>query len=64
MCTDAFEAGKQATLNALKENPDIDYLHMCMAAEAGIKQFVKEYMRVIGSSGRYIYGEAVVKSNE
>ena len=48
----------------LEENPDIDYMHMCMAAEAGIKQFVKDYMRVIGSSGRYIYGEAVVKSNE
>ena len=51
-------------LKALEENPDIDYMHMCMAAEAGIKQFVKDYMRVIGSSGRYIYGEAVVKSNE
>ncbi len=64
VCTDAFEAGKQAMLKALEENPDIDYMHMCMAAEAGIKQFVKDYMRVIGSSGRYIYGEAVVKSNE
>lgn len=64
VCTDAFEAGKQATLEALRENPDIDYMHMCMAAEAGIKQFVKDYMKVIGSSGRYIYGEAVVKSNE
>ena len=52
------------TLEALRENPDIDYMHMCMAAEAGIKQFVKDYMKVIGSSGRYIYGEAVVKSNE
>ena len=51
-------------LKALEENPDIDYMHMCMAAEAGIKQFVKDYMKVIGSSGRYIYGEAVVKSNE
>ncbi|MGN0372713.1 MAG: ketose-bisphosphate aldolase [Enterocloster sp.] len=64
VCTDAFEAGKAATLKALEENPKLDYMHMCMAAEEGIKQFVKNYMRVIGSSGRYIYGEAVIKSNE
>jgi fructose-bisphosphate aldolase class II len=35
-----------------------------MAAEAGIKQFVKDYMKVIGSSGRYLYGEAAVKGSE
>lgn len=64
VCTDAFDAGKQAMLKALEENPDLDYMHLCMAAEAGIKQFVKDYMKVIGSSGRYIYGEAVVKSSE
>ena len=64
VCTDAFEAGKQATLKALEENPGIDYMHMCMAAEAGIKRFVKDYMKVIGSSGRYIYGEAAVKGSE
>ena len=64
VCTDAFEAGKVATLKALEENPNLDYMHMCMAAEAGIKQFVKDYMKVIGSSGRFIYGEAVSKSRE
>lgn len=64
VCTDAFEAGKQAILKALEEEPKLDYMHMCMAAEAGIKQFVKAYMRVTGSSGRYIYGEAVSKSRE
>jgi len=35
-----------------------------MAAEAGIKQFVKDYMKVIGSSGRYIYGAAKQAGNE
>lgn len=64
VCTDAFEAGKTATLKALEENPKLDYMHMCMAAEAGIKQFVKDYMKLIGSSDRFIYGEAVSKSNE
>lgn len=64
VCTDAFEAGKQAMKDALEQDPKIDYMHLCMAAEAGIKQFVKDYMKVIGSSGRYIYGEAVSKSQE
>lgn len=64
VCTDAFEAGKQAIQKALKEDPSVDYMHMCMAAEAGIKQFVKDYMKVIGSSGRYLYGEAAVKGSE
>lgn len=64
VCTDAFAAGKAATLAALEENPNLDYMHMCMAAEEGVKKFVKDYMKVIGSSGRYIYGEAVSKSNE
>lgn len=57
VCTDAFEAGKKSMLMALEQTPDMDYMHLCMAAEAGIKAFVKDYMNVIGSSGRYIYGE-------
>lgn len=57
VCTDAFEAGKRSMLEALEEKPDLDYMHLCMAAEAGIKAFVKDYMKVIGSGGRYIYGE-------
>lgn len=60
VCTDAFEAGKKAMLEALKEEESLDYMHLCMAAEAGIKQFVKDYMRVIGSSGRYYYGEGAI----
>lgn len=57
VCTDAFAAGKKSMLEALDKEPDLDYMHICMAAEAGIKEFVKDYMKVIGSSGRYIYGE-------
>lgn len=57
VCTDAFAAGKKSMLEALGKEPDLDYMHICMAAEAGIKQFVKDYMKIIGSSGRYIYGE-------
>ena len=64
VATDAFEAAKQGMVNALQEDPKLDYLHLCMAAEESVKQFVKAYMKVIGSSGRYIYGEAVSKSRE
>ena len=64
VCTDAWQAAKDATLHALRDNPGMDYMHLCMAAEAGIKQFVKDYMKVIGSSGRYIYGQAVSRSSE
>ena len=64
VCTDAWQAGKDAMLKALEEKPETDYMHLCMAAEEGIKQFVKDYMKVIGSSGRYIYGESVSGSRE
>ena len=64
VATDAFEAAKHGMMEALKENPQSDYMHLCMAAEESVKQFAKAYMRVIGSSGRYIYGEAVSKSHD
>ena len=64
VCTDAFAAGKAAMLKLNEEDPKADYMHLCMAAEAGVKQFVKDYMKIIGSSGRYIYGETVQTGNE
>lgn len=64
VCTDAFEAGKTAMLQRLEEDPGADYMHLCMAAEAGIKGFVKGYMNIIGSSGRYIYGQTASAGHE
>lgn len=64
VCTDAFEAGKAAMLHCLEEDPGADYMHLCMAAEDGIKRFVKDYMRVIGSSGRYVFGETAYAGRE
>lgn len=64
VCTDAFEAGKAAMIKLTEKDPGADYMHLCMAAEAGIKVFVKDYMKIIGSSGQYIYGEAIQTSNE
>lgn len=64
VATDAFAAAKKGMMEALEKDPELDYMKLCMAAEESVKQFAKAYMRVIGSSGRYIYGEAVSKSKE
>lgn len=64
VCTDAFEAGKRAMLNALKRNSELDYMNLCMEAEKGIKEFVRNYMRIIGSSDRYFYKESICNSRE
>ncbi len=64
VCTDAFHAAKNAMLEKLDENPKADYLELCMTAEAAVKEFVKNYIRVIGSNDRYIYGESISTGNE
>lgn len=64
VCTDAFHAAEDAMKAAWEENPGLDYLGIMMVAEAAIKAFVKDYIRVIGSNDRYIYGETVVVGNE
>lgn len=55
VCTDLFKHGRTAIANALAENPDIDYMDLCMAGQNAMKEFIKAYMRVIGSSGRYVF---------
>lgn len=64
VCTDAFHAAKNAMLEKLEAKPKADYLELCMTAEAAVKQFVKEYIRVIGSNNQYFYGESVSTGNE
>ena len=44
-----------ASIATLKENPQIDYMDLCIAVEDAMKDFIKSYMRVIGSSGRYSF---------
>lgn len=46
---------QDASIATLKENPQIDYMDLCIAVEDAIKDFIKSYMRVIGSSGRYSF---------
>lgn len=62
VCTDAFEVGKEALLAAAQEGKN--YMQMCAAAEAAIKAFVKDYMRLTGSSGRYTFEVADSGSKE
>lgn len=55
VCTDLFKHGRTAIADALVENPEIDYMDLCMAGQNAMKEFIKAYMRVIGSSGRYVF---------
>lgn len=55
VCTDLFKHARLATANALAENPEIDYMDLCIAAQNAMKAFIKAYMRVIGSSGHYTF---------
>ncbi|MBE6108328.1 MAG: class II fructose-bisphosphate aldolase, partial [Erysipelotrichaceae bacterium] len=53
VCTDAFNVAQKAMVDRMAENPKADYLDLCMTAEAAMKEFVKNYIRVIGSNNRY-----------
>lgn len=53
VCTDLFKHARIATARALEENPEIDYMDLCIEAQNAMKDFIKNYMRMIGSSGRY-----------
>ena len=53
VCTDLFKHGRKAMVEAAEANPNIDYMDLQIAGENAMKQFIKDYMRVIGSSGKY-----------
>lgn len=55
VCTDAFHAAEVAMKEKWEKEPGTDYLNIMMTAEAAIKKFVKEYIRMIGSNDRYIF---------
>ncbi len=57
VATDAFSVAKNAINKAFEEDPTIDYLHLCIYIENEVKQFVKNYMHIIGSNNRYIFDE-------
>ncbi len=64
VCTDAFHAAEVAMKEAWAENPNLNYMEICAVAEAAIKQFVKDYIRMIGSNNRYTFEVADNGSKE
>ncbi|MFD1671021.1 ketose-bisphosphate aldolase [Agrilactobacillus yilanensis] len=65
VATDAFAVAKQSMLDALDKDSSLDYIHVCMAAEAGVKRFVRNYVRTTGSSNQYVFKEkSLVAGNE
>lgn len=63
-CTDVFSVGKETMKELLDANPSPDYLGINVAIEKNIKTFVRDYMRVIGSSGRYSYSDTLYTGHE
>lgn len=58
VCTDAFHAAEVAMKAKWDAEPGTNYLEIMVEAEAAIKKFVKDYIRLIGSNDRYTF-EAV-----
>lgn len=64
VATDAQAAAANAMKKAWEENPELTYLDIEAIAEAAVKQFVKDYVVVIGSAGRYTFEAADNGSKE
>ncbi|PWC16657.1 ketose-bisphosphate aldolase [Brenneria roseae subsp. roseae] len=55
VCTDLMKHITAVMKTTLAENPEIDYMDLCIVAQNSMKVFVKNYMRLIGSSNRYTF---------
>ena len=55
VCTDLFKYGRQSMVDAIGRNPDIDYMDVNIAVQNAMKEYIKSYMRLIGSSGQYTF---------
>jgi len=55
VCTDLMNYAKESMLKVLAEQPDIQYMELNEAVEEAMKDFIKSYMRLIGSNNRYIF---------
>ncbi|MCI8662141.1 MAG: class II fructose-bisphosphate aldolase [Hungatella sp.] len=53
--TDVMAHAVEEIKAALKENPDYNYMDLCMRTEDAMKDFIRRYMRMIGSSMRYTF---------
>lgn len=64
ICTDAFQICKTAFLETQAQQPEMDYMHLCMAVEQRMKAFTLHHLDVLGAAGRYVYGENISDSRE
>ena len=55
VCTDLFKHATKHCKEVLDKNPNIDYMDLCIEAQNTMKDFIKSYMRLIGSSNRYTF---------
>lgn len=58
VCTDLFKYARQSMADAIADNPNIDYMDVNIVAVEAMKKFIKRYMRLIGSSGRYTFDKS------
>jgi fructose-bisphosphate aldolase, class II len=52
VCTDIFNYCRDFTLDALKKDPDYDYLQLLIDIEARAKEITKHYIGLTGSAGQ------------
>lgn len=64
ICTDAFQICKLAFMEAQEQQPEMDYMHLCMAVESRMKEFTRHHLEVLGAAERYVYGETITDSHE
>lgn len=64
VCTDLFNVARDAIRSTLEENPKTDYMVLEHISQEAMKKFVKDYMRLIGSSGRYTFELSETESVE
>lgn len=53
VCTDLFKHQRKAMHDKLNEQPSIDYMDIQIDGERAATEYIRAYMRMIGSSNRY-----------
>lgn len=61
VCTDVFDIAKEAIMKSVLNHPKIDYLDLMHCAELEMKTYIINYLRLIGSNGRYDYSMSIKK---
>ena len=62
VCTDVFSVGRDKMAAILAERPGIDYMLLMDEVQAAMREYIREYMRLIGSAGRCAYVLSTAKA--